>query len=401
MANYPRFPQPGSGLPSRLRVQWWLVSLIYLTGGGLCFWALQASMGLPLALRWGAGAGLGLAYVLMLLWHGLGHEALRGDHQLQSLGAANLVTLTRAGLYAGLAGGLFVPMPDGMAAWLPGLIYAAAAATDALDGYLARRRGQSSHLGRRLDVEVDGLGVLVATTLAVRYEQLPEWYLTTGLAYYAYRALLYAWRRSGRVVVDLPPSTMRRTVGGFQVGFLAVVLLPLVEPPTTTVAGVVFASMFFVSFLRDGLLATGTMSVTDPRYRRWQEGIQRWLFQRAPVVLRAVLGGTVTLLLARVLTGGYSGWSVVYYQSSLGPALAAGWLFVTIVTSTLIVLGAAGRLATLGTLSSICAHVVLNGFGDLTALLLITTLLLLFLGTGTYSLCRPEDRYLVPRTDSA
>jgi CDP-diacylglycerol--glycerol-3-phosphate 3-phosphatidyltransferase len=338
-----------------------------------------------------------LAYVLWFLRLRLMEDPCGlGDQLAGSLGTPNAITLTRAGIYAGLAGGLFMPLLEGVAAWLPGLIYAVAAGTDGLDGYLARRRGQTTRLGKQLDVEVDGLGVLVATALAVHYGQLPTWYLSTGLAYYAFRAILYLRRRSGGTVMPLPPSTMRRIVGGFQVGFLAVVLLPLFAPPTTTVAGIVFAVMFFGSFLRDGLVASGLMSVEGASYHHiqtlWSHHVRRWM----PVVLRATLAVGAVLLIMRASNGVDSAWSDLVTHGPGGLVLFIAWLFVIIVTSVLTVVGAAGRLAALGVLTAVSADALLTGLAPLTTLLLVSALLLMFLGSGAGSLCQPEERYLTP-----
>ena len=57
--------------------------------------------------------------------------------------------------------------PDGPADPIAGLLFAAAAITDSLDGYLARRLGQTTRLGAFLDPVADKLIVAVALVLIV------------------------------------------------------------------------------------------------------------------------------------------------------------------------------------------------------------------------------------------
>jgi CDP-diacylglycerol--glycerol-3-phosphate 3-phosphatidyltransferase len=57
--------------------------------------------------------------------------------------------------------------PDSLADPIAGLLFAAAAITDSLDGYLARRLGQITRLGTFLDPVADKLMVAVALVLIV------------------------------------------------------------------------------------------------------------------------------------------------------------------------------------------------------------------------------------------
>ena len=55
-----------------------------------------------------------------------------------------------------------------------GLLFAAAGITDSLDGYLARRLGQTSRLGAFLDPVADKLIVAVALVLLVSKDSRPD-----------------------------------------------------------------------------------------------------------------------------------------------------------------------------------------------------------------------------------
>ncbi|WP_054342280.1 CDP-diacylglycerol--glycerol-3-phosphate 3-phosphatidyltransferase [Neptunomonas antarctica] len=75
----------------------------------------------------------------------------------------NLLTLLRIGLIPVLVGLYYLPY-----SWSPiaaGAVFAVAAATDWLDGYLARRWNQASALGAFLDPVADKLMVCVALVL--------------------------------------------------------------------------------------------------------------------------------------------------------------------------------------------------------------------------------------------
>ena len=75
---------------------------------------------------------------------------------------------------------LLLPSPPEPLAWIIALLYTAASIADWIDGYAARRVDQVTVLGQQLDIEFDGLGVAVVSLLAVRYGQLPIWFLSIG-----------------------------------------------------------------------------------------------------------------------------------------------------------------------------------------------------------------------------
>jgi CDP-diacylglycerol--glycerol-3-phosphate 3-phosphatidyltransferase len=62
------------------------------------------------------------------------------------------------------------------------ILYLLAAVTDALDGYLARRRGQVSILGKFLDPLADKLIVMAALVVLVDVDRLPAWMVVLLLA---------------------------------------------------------------------------------------------------------------------------------------------------------------------------------------------------------------------------
>jgi CDP-diacylglycerol---glycerol-3-phosphate 3-phosphatidyltransferase len=90
----------------------------------------------------------------------------------------NLLTALRIVLIP-LIVGLFY-LPYGWGDVVAGVLFAVAGITDTLDGYVARRLGQVSHLGTFLDPVADKL--IVATALVLIVSRNPAWYVTLTAA---------------------------------------------------------------------------------------------------------------------------------------------------------------------------------------------------------------------------
>ena len=206
------------------RIGWW--GVVGLAGGSILLglsWRWQG------ALQWLAMAGLICAFICYQTKRRLPLNRPNPEAPLyRELGWANRLTLLRAWLIAAVAGFLFQPWPEGPAlAWMPGMLYFFAAMLDRVDGYVARRAGQSSLLGNELDTVSDALGLAVASLLAFGYGQVHWSYLLLGIAYYLFHAGIL-WRNlRGLLVYPLPPALHRRAWAGFQMGFLVVALWPL------------------------------------------------------------------------------------------------------------------------------------------------------------------------------
>lgn len=113
-----------------------------------------------------ASAAWWIAACLMVDWH-LG---MLDDRD--RLGAANVVTLARAGVLPAFV--ILGAAPAGVA------LFALAGAADVLDGFLARSRGESTRLGLWLDGSVDGLMLGAAAVIA-----LPAWAAAIVVGRYA------------------------------------------------------------------------------------------------------------------------------------------------------------------------------------------------------------------------
>jgi CDP-diacylglycerol--glycerol-3-phosphate 3-phosphatidyltransferase len=380
---------PESSAMLRLRLEWGLFA-----GASLAFVALGSGLlqqGWPQVSWWlgSAAAALTVIYHLGTLWKHLGENRPKDGPQgslYPSFGLANRITITRAILVAWLVGLVFGPRPTGMLAWAPSLLFLASALMDFVDGYAARVTRRTTVLGERLDMQWDSVGVLAASFLAVLYGQAPALYALIGLARYLYVGGLWLHRRRGGAVRDLPPSRFRRAMSGMQMGFLAVVLMPLYGPPETIIAGWLFMAPTLAGFARDFLVVTGRIAWPLPvtastLLRRLWAGLGIAL----PLALRAGLAGLLGSLLFTL------------------PALRMGDLAVgvAVVAGLAVLLGAAGRAAALAALL-LAGFAVQAAPGDLRlwALLLGSTLLFMT-GTGKYSLWKPEEWLIDHRAGEA
>lgn len=369
----------------------WL--LVWLGGYGLL--RLQWSN----AGRWALLAAPLLLYGLWVLWRGLPLNHREGETDvLPTLGFGNALTLYRGLALALISGFLFLPWPTEWMAWLPMLLYTSAIIVDYLDGFVARVTHHTTALGAQLDMEFDGLGMLLITLLAVSYGQLPLWYLPLGLARYIFLLGLWWRRHRGQPLHEMPPSVHRRIFAGFQMGFMSAVLWPIVPPAGATIAGTLFATATAVSFLRDWLVVSGQLDPTSTSYKVWQRRVV-WLTRQAlPLILRGVFVGTAVLLLGR-LTMPPAPWQALLttWGLPLPGALAAASLILFTVGALAIALGILGRLFSLLLIFPIAFDVISQGTNGVNGVALACLIALMLLGTGPYSLWRPEEYFLTRR----
>jgi CDP-diacylglycerol--glycerol-3-phosphate 3-phosphatidyltransferase len=277
---------------SQLRLRWAATALLWALCLALGWLVLYAFWQSHYPLQWLLQASVGGIYLLWVLWRSLAYNHRLGETSLlPAFGAGNTVTLLRGVLVSALFGFLFMPWPQGWLAWLPAAFYTLATLADFVDGYLARRTNHATRLGEILDINIDALGILVASLLAIQYGQVPIWYLLVALARYLFLAGIWLRRMMNKPVFDLQPSVRRRAFAGVQMGFLFFILMPVFSPPGTHIAAALFALPFLVGFLVDWLAVSG---IIDPKSsKRTTNGqlfsatksfVLNWL----PVVLRLV-----------------------------------------------------------------------------------------------------------------
>ena len=222
--------------------------------------------------------------------------------------------------------------------------------------------------------------------LAFGYGQVHWSYLLFGIAYYLFNAGVL-WRNSrGLPVYPLPPNLHRRTWAGFQMGFLAVALWPLVYPPITTLAGFAFMLPAMLGFLIDWLIVSG-------RIDRHAEAMDR-RFQRltnfSQIVLQPGLRVVVVVTLAA---------SLLQSGLPLLPSSTPTWMSNVmiggfILVSVMIVLGVAGRYFSLILVGLLSWYYISNRMLPVDYILFSSVVWLLLLGTGRFSLWQKDDRWL-------
>ena len=344
--------------------------------------------GLLLGLQWLVQAGLIWAFICYQTKRRLPLNRPSPDAPLyKNLGWANRLTLLRAWLIAAVAGFLFQAWPEGPAlSWLPGMLYLFAAVLDRVDGFVARRSGQSSLLGNDLDTVSDAIGLAIASLLAFGYGQVHWSYLLFGIAYYLFHAGIM-WRDSrGLPVYPLPPALHRRTWAGFQMGFLAVALWPLVRPPITTLGGFAFMLPAILGFLVDWLIVSG-------RIDRQAEAVNRrfqWLTDFSQGVFQPALRLVVVVTLAV---------SVLQSGLPLLPSNSPSWmnnimLVGFILAGLMILLGVAGRYFSLIMVSLLGWYYISNPLLPVDYILFCSVVWVLLLGTGRFSLWQEDDHWL-------
>lgn len=375
----------------RLRHQsWWATLLLFFTWLWTIFSCRPLLYEEPLAI---IGLLPGLAVVVHIhrhLSHHLAsnHRHLDEDHVFATLGAANWITLLRAAAIVGVAGflplsfqpGLMLPTQN-VLAWAPGIIYLGISILDLLDGYVARKQGRETELGKQLDIVTDAAGLLVASLLAVALGRLPLIYLLVGLAYYPFVFGIWLRQRRAMPVVALQSRPYSRIIAGCQMGLVAMALLPIFKPTFTYLAAYIFMLPLLIGFVRDWLVVSCRMKTNADQQSRldlWMGSLVRKIL---PPALRIIVftGGITTL-------AGFSA-----FQTHLSWQLAQSFCCL------LIAIGCMGRSAALLLVLLLGSNQSPYGITVLSVTLFAAAAALVLTGTGTVSLWVPEERILYRR----
>jgi CDP-diacylglycerol--glycerol-3-phosphate 3-phosphatidyltransferase len=384
----------------RLRRRWLWTALLYalcLAGG---YWFLATAWQPAPAGRWLFWAGLATVVELGVLWWVLPQNHPPASATLlPTFGYGTALTLFCGLMLALLAGFLFAPQPPGLLAWLPALIYTVARLVDYVDGYVARITRHETKLGSTLDMEFDGLGVLIAILLCIQYGKIPLWYLPLALSRQLFIAGIWWRTRRGKPVYEMTPSGNRRITAGFQTAFVSVMLWPIFTPPLTTLAAVVFALPLLASFGRDWLVVSGVLDPASPGYQRGlaliKSVIEGWL----PLLCR-VLGTVMAVLVLLHDELGLDGWAEA--TAAAWPA-APEWLLQAVMLLAwaalpCFLLGILGRVAAVPLIA--LAMLDITAFGlrwTDNGLLFITAVVVAHAGSGRLAIWRPEEAILNKR----
>ncbi len=341
--------------------------------GALALAAVSAGVRASFSGRDGA-AYLGIALLMWLVVIGVlgwlrGEERHRGP-----LGAATTLTLLRGWLTAGLAGFIVVPPQEGFWAWVPATFYTIAALCDLVDGYVARKLGQESALGGRLDVILDALGLVVGPLAAIALGRLPPWYLLVGAAYYLFHLGLWWRRRRGlpSYLERLKPSLHTRMYAGYQMGLVATALFPVLGPPGTFITATFFMVPNLALFLRDYLVTTDRLDPDSPAHLGLQAAIAGAAWRILPLARVAAAAGLALLILRGAL-----------------PA----WL---LLLALLLVLGVGTRVVAFGAAIAV-AWLLAREPSTLVLGTYLAMMLPLLGGAGALALWTPEERWMLSR----
>jgi phosphatidylglycerophosphate synthase len=187
---------------------------------------LSGSVGLGTA-GWVIGLASGIV-TYIALGYGLQRSGA------EAFGAANWVTLGRAGLAGGVAALAADSFTRPVSIPVLCMLSAVALALDAVDGNVARRTGGVTALGARFDMETDAWLILVLSAFVA--ESVGPWVLVIGLMRYliGVATWLVPWLRG-----PVPPRYWRKVVAAMQGVTLAIAasgVLPLAM--TTTVVAI-------------------------------------------------------------------------------------------------------------------------------------------------------------------
>ena len=355
-----------------------LLGAAVLLAAGICLAALE---NWPIAIQWALLSGLLWGLVWQQTMRRLQDNRATPDSVLYpDLGWANRLTIVRGFLIALCAGLLWQDLNNELLLWLPALLYSIAAILDRVDGYVARRSRRTSVMGNALDNVFDALGLLVAPLLALNFAKIHWTYLLVSGAYYAFHLGL-RWRtRQGLNNFALVPNTLRRTLAGFQMGYVAVVLWPPFDAQITRLAGFAFMLPILIGFVVDWLVVSGRIDMQKPRAQQFFRSLATRSISFGQPCLRIVF----LLCLAALLIQDHCQGVML-----IGQLLAGG----------LILLGVGARLGALLALA-LLALLPPQEVSTIATILLFSATWIMLLGSGRFSLWQGDDHW-VERHDGA
>ncbi len=377
-----------------LRRRWAVAAMLYAAALWLGYQWLLAAWQSGRPGQWLVIATGTMLVQMAILWWALPHNHRPTESRLLPfLGYGNCMTLTRGLLTCLLAGFLFAPRPVSALAWIPAILYTLERVIDYFDGYVARITWNETKLGAILDIEFDGLGLLIAIALGVQYGQLPPWYLLLGVSRQLFVAGLWLREQWGLPVREWPPSDHRRLIAGFQTSFISVALWPTLSPDITLLASYLFALPLLYSFGRDWLVVSELVDAESRVYRTTRRVIKLVFEQWLPLAARLV-GGLLAVWIVWHRAPTFQVWLEYWGSSSgtlLATLLAVGW----IIAALLVLSGILGRIGALALFALAAVEIMATGLQPWTnGLLLVCAVIVIHLGSGPGTLWQPEERWI-------
>ncbi len=302
------------------------------------------------------------------------------DALYPSLGWANRLTILRGFLIALCAGFLWQNFNHTLLLWLPAFFYSVAAILDRVDGFVARKTQQTSLMGNALDNVFDALGLLIAPLLALNFAKIHWAYLLVSGAYYAFHLGLRWRNRNGLPNYPLTPNLLRRTLAGFQMGYIAVVLWPPFDAQITRLAGFAFMLPILIGFIVDWFVVSGRVDLQRGHSQKFFDALATGSINWGQPCLRLLF---LIALAAMTAQGQWQGLPL------LGQLFAAG----------LIAFGLGARLGALLALILI-ALLPPEHINAASSIFLFSATWIMLLGSGRFSLWHGDDHW-VERQDGA
>jgi phosphatidylglycerophosphate synthase len=208
-----------------------------------------------------AGMVTGVAYGVVLC--GLLAAGLRRSG-LRRMGAANVVTLSRAVLVGGVTALVVTSFSRPVSTVALVVVAGVALALDGVDGQVARRGGCSTALGARFDMEIDAFLILVLSVYAG--DRFGWW--TVALGAYRYGFVVASWALPW-MTAALPPRFSRKVVAALQ-GIVLALVTAGVLPEAVAVTGLAVALFSLTwSFGRDIAWLYAASRVRAAARQRW------------------------------------------------------------------------------------------------------------------------------------
>jgi CDP-diacylglycerol---glycerol-3-phosphate 3-phosphatidyltransferase len=361
------------------------IALAGITGLLLCALALGSLASPQTALRWATVSTLIWMLVLQQTHKRLTlNRADASSPVFPDLGWANRMTISRGWLIAATGGFLAIPgvlseLP--ILIWLAAAVYSVAAIFDRLDGFVARKTQRSSLLGAELDTVFDALGLMIAPLLALQHGKIHWSYLLVSVAYYLFVLGVAYRKRANKAVYPLAPSKLRRTLAGFQMAYVAVVLWPPFQAGLTVIAGFGFMLPLLAGFLVDWCVVSGRINPHDASTAR--------VFARLNSITHSLLLPALRLLMIPCF----------YFIASDSQWNLTGFLIAGL-AMFMISAGLAGRAAAMALLMLLAWTLPMPVHEPAMLLVLFGTIAIVLLGCGHYSLWQADDDW-VNRQDGA
>ena len=384
----------------QLQQQWWRIFVWSWVGyAGILLWLNTIWSTTTLITYAIVTALVLLAFLLILRSHLSDNHRSDETAILPAFGPGNIMSITRGWMLAIITGFLVTPWPELLAGWLPALLYTVGSIADIFDGYAARRANHATVLGEKLDIELDGFGVLLVSLFAVVTNKVPWWFVILAFSRQLFVAGLRWRERRGQINHPTPPSLNRRIIAGLFIGFLTVMLWPVVQPPGTLIAGYIFAASLILSFGRDWLVVIGWMDPESASYARYwnkpRDFAQSWL----PVALRVLLVG---LLMSAWISGRQLDWPAILELYGRDATPLATWAM--FIFNGLALFGVVGvfagilpRFTVLFIIFFVAGDILVNHLDWLNGTLLAICCYLGIAGNGLFNLWQPEEHKLFRR----